>query len=162
MSYYLHLHLNGIHYSVTLTEIDHPMHCMYLAEFDDEYENIFYSDPRTGKWIEQDIGFTALAAMICEKLEKLGAPTRLPAKNIVWHHQYDKGKWLHFGYSPGFTNNDLTYEIYASNHRFMFNLIKRAGDDWQIAELPGSSWNYNEGYAESILYVIGQLYQNSI
>jgi len=162
MSYYLHFNLDSVHYSVTLTEIPHPMHCMYLAEFDDEYENIFYSDPRTGKWIEQDMGFTALAGMVCKKLEKLGALTNLPAKNIVWHHQYDKGKWLHFGYCPCFHNNHLTYEIYASNHRFMFNLAKKTGDDWEIITVPGSGWDFNDGYTERILYVIEQLYQNSI
>lgn len=162
MSYYLHFYLEGVHYSVTLTEIPHPMHRMYLAEFDDEYENIFYSDPRTGKWIEQDVGFTALAETICCKLEKLGAPIRLPVKNIVWHHQYDKGAWLHFGYNPSFGGGFLTYEIYASNHRFMFNLVKTPGDDWQIMQLPGSGWDFNDVYAERILHVIGQLYQNSI
>jgi len=162
MSYYLHFNLDSVHYSVTLTEISHPMHCMYLAEFDDEYENIFYSDPRTGKWIEQDIGFTALADMVCKKLQKLGAPICMPAKNIVWHHQYDRGKWLHFGYSPCFYNNQLTYEIYASNHRFMFNLTRKTGDDWQVIQVPGSGWDFHDGYAERILYVIGQLYQDSI
>ncbi len=162
MSYYLHFHLGGVNYSVTLTEISHPMHCMYLAEFDDEYENIFYSDPRTGKWIEQDIGFSALADMVCKKLEKIGVPARLPAKNIVWHHQYDRGKWLHFGYHPAFIDGCLTYEIYASNHRFMFNLVKTPGDDWQIMQMPGTGWNFNDVYAERILYVIEQLYQNSI
>src|SRR5882724_1642494 len=100
MSYYLHFNLEGVNYSVTLTEICHPMHSMYLAVFDDEYENIFYSDPRTGKWIEQDIGFSALAEKVREKQEKIGVTTRKTIKNIIWHHQFDRGKWLHFGYHP--------------------------------------------------------------
>lgn len=162
MSYYLHFYLEGVNYSVTLTEIPHPMHCMYLAEFDDEYENIFYSDPRTGKWIEQDMGFTALADMVCKKLEKLDAPTRTPLKNLLWHHQYNRGKWLHFGYSPTFSNELLTYEIYASNHRYMFSLVKTPGDDWQIIRMPGSDWDFNDAYAVRILHVIEQFYHKSI
>jgi len=162
MSYYLHFYLDGVNYSVTLTQITHPMHSMYLAEFDDEYENIFYSDPRTGKWIEQDMGFTALAEMVGSRLEKLGAVPKTLPKNIVWHHQYNKDKWLHFGYSPSLSNGYLTYEIYASNHRFMFSLVKMPGDDWQIRQIPGSGWQFDELYAVRILQVIEQLYQNSI
>ncbi len=162
MSYYLHFNLDGVNYSVTLSEIPHSMHCMYLAEFDDEYENIFYSDPRTGKWIEQEIGFSSLADVIREKLERIGGATRLPAKNIIWHHQYDRGKWLHFGYHPSLVDGCLTYEIYASNHRFMFNLVKMPGDDWQVNQIPACGWDFNDVYAERILYVIEQLYQNSI
>ena len=162
MSYYLHFYLDGVNYSVTLTEIVHPLHAMYLAEFDDEYENIFYSDPGTGKWIEQDLGFTPLAAMIKQKLEKLDTTAHAPSRNIIWHHQYDHNKWLHFGYHPFFNNGYLTYEIYASNHRFMFNLVKTPGDDWLVTQVPGSGWEFNDGYAERILRVIEQLYQNSI
>jgi len=44
----------------------------------------------------------------------------------------------------------------------MFNLVKTPGDDWQLKQIPGSSWAFNELYAVRILQVIDQLYQNSI
>jgi hypothetical protein len=162
MSYYLHFYLNGIHYAVTLTEIIHPIHTMYLAEFDDEYENIFYSDPCTGKWIEQDLGFTPLAAMISQHLERMSVPVRKSPKNIIWHHQYNHGQWLHFGYYPFCNDGNISYEIYASNHRFMFHLMKTPGGDWQVLQDTGSGWNFNDSYAEHILRVIEQLYQDSM
>ena len=53
--------LDGTVSPARVYEIVHRHHNMYKVSFESGYENIFYTDVETGKWIEEDLGFTSLA-----------------------------------------------------------------------------------------------------
>jgi len=141
-----------------ISEIYHPIHWMFHVNFDDGYENIFFSDVETGKWVEQDMGFTALAELIGRKIESNIPKENLVRKSVNWYNEDAGGKNIHFGYHRFIVDGYSTYEIYAQNKRYMFTLVKLNNELWQLFKVPGmAGWNYNEEYIEEIPFIIDTL-----
>ena len=57
----IHIQHNGEMIPGNAIEVPHRQHNMYKIIFDNGYENVFYTDVESGKWIEEDLGFTQLA-----------------------------------------------------------------------------------------------------
>lgn len=142
-------------YTAEISEIYHPIHWMFHVGFDDGYENIFFSDVETGKWVEQDLGFTQLAEMLGTKIESQIPKDNVIRKSVKWYHEESSGKYIHFGYHRFLVDGYSTYEIYAENKRYMFTLVKLNNDLWQLFKVPGmAGWNYKENYIEEIPFII--------
>lgn len=157
MEHAIHLQVDGHTQAVTLNEVVHPIHCMFHAVFDDGYENIFFADVESGEWVEQDVGFTSLAAMIGKKIEHLYF-FDWGKKEIKWFdEEEDDGKHLHFGYHADHTAGYLVYEIFAPNRRYMFTLVKLQSHVWQLFKIPGSGWDYNQDYVQQIPFILDEI-----
>ena len=145
-------------YTAEISEIYHPIHWMFHVKFDDEYENIFFSDVETGKWVEQDLGFTTLADKVGKEIAKSMPKDNIIRKPLNWYHEESFGKNVSFGYHHFIVDGYSTYEIYSENKRYMFTLVKLNNELWQLFKVPGmAGWNYNEEYIEEIPFIIDTL-----
>ncbi len=157
MEHAIHLQVDGHTQAITLSELSHPIHCMFHAVFEDGYENIFFADVESGEWVEQDVGFTSLAAMIGQKIEHLYF-FDWGKKVITWINEpEDDGKYMHFGYHADHTAGYLVYEIFAPNRRYMFTLVKLQNHVWQLFKIPGSGWEYNQEYVQQIPFILDEI-----
>ena len=134
--------------------IDHPVHLMAQVEFEDGYQNIFYTDVETGKWMEQDMGFTELAEETGMQLMpymkyELDFYKDLNFSNLLHHSQ------LSFGYHKYNSGDYSIYEVYHSNRRYMFTAVKSRSGVWQIILFSGeSNWSYPESYHDEVPYLV--------
>jgi hypothetical protein len=115
-----------------ITEIPHRHHAMYKVEFESGYENIFFTDVESGGWIEEDLGFTALAIQVGKEIQKLMRnPFHVP-KALTWHKQYENNKLVSFGFIHFMKGSHKMYEVYNSNKKYMYTLADMGNDEWQI------------------------------
>ena len=84
MGHMFYLKRGNDFFSAKVTEINHPYHQLYHVQFEDGYENVFFTDAETGNWIEEDLGATALAGNFGKKICLFDVPSRLPCKNLSW------------------------------------------------------------------------------
>jgi hypothetical protein len=105
---------------------------MYKVSFKNGYENIFYTDVETGRWMEEDLGFTLLAQEVGAQIKHfMRNPIHVP-KLLTWHKQYLDGKLIHFGFFNFMNGNQKFYQIYNSNKKYMYTLVDMDNDEWQI------------------------------
>jgi hypothetical protein len=156
MEHALTLNVDGQTQSVTLSEMVHPIHCMFHAVFEDGYENIFFADVESGEWVEQDVGFTDLATMIGKKIDHLYY-FDWGKKAITWFEEEEQGKYMRFGYHADHTAGYLVYEIFAPNRRYMFTLVKLQSHVWQLFKIPGSGWDYDQDYIQRIPFILDEI-----
>lgn len=156
MEHAIHLQVDGHTQLVTLSEMAHPIHCMFHAVFEDGYENIFFADVESGEWVEQDVGFTSLASMIGKKIEHFYY-FDCGKKELKWFNEDEHGRHIHFGYHADHTAGYLVYEIFASNRRYMFTLVKLQSHVWQLFKIPGSGWDYNQDYVQQIPFILDEI-----
>jgi hypothetical protein len=159
MEHAVKLNVDGESQLVTLTEMVHPIHCMFHAMFEDGYENIFFTDVETGHWIEQDVGATAMADMIGRKIIHLYDINQVN-KCVIWHAEHDEtGKLIEFGYCRDTSGGYLVYEIFSSNRRYMFTLVRLQNHVWQLFKIPGSGWGYDQAYIQKVPFILEEIGQ---
>lgn len=157
MEHTIRLNVDSKIQSVLLSEMVHPIHCMFHALFEDGYENIFFADVESGEWVEQDMGFTNLAAMIGKKIENLYY-FDWEKKEITWfEEEEEQGRHLHFGYHVDHSAGYRVYEIFAPNRRYMFTLVKLQSHVWQLFKIPGSGWEYDEVYVQQVPFILDEI-----
>lgn len=133
MSNIIYLTVDGVETFAWVTEISHRNHQMFKVSFKNEYENIFYTDVETGRWIEEDLGFTALAQDVGKQITTfLRNPIHVP-KLLIWHTQYNmENNLISFGFFSFMKGKHKLYEIYNSNRKYMYTLVDMDNDEWQI------------------------------
>jgi hypothetical protein len=106
---------------------------MFKVSFKNEYENIFYTDVETGRWIEEDLGFTSLAEEVGKQIRTfIKNPIHVP-KLLIWHSQYNQEeKLVAFGFFSFLKGKHKLYEIYNTNKKYMYTLVDMDNDEWQI------------------------------
>ena len=115
-----------------VTETPYKNHSMFHVLFENEYENIFFVDVETGKWIEEDLGFTQLALNVGKAIKEfLRNPVHVP-KILTWHKCMYGNKSINFGFLPYFNGNHKMYDIYGSNKKFMYTLMEMDKLEWQL------------------------------
>ena len=115
-----------------ITEIPHRHHAMYRVEFESGYENIFFTDVETGRWIEEDLGTTALAITVGNEIRKfMRNPYHVP-KELIWHTQYEENSLVAFGFTYTYKGSHKLYELYGNNRKYMYTLADMGNDEWQI------------------------------
>ena len=157
MEHAVKLNVDGESQLVKLNEMVHPIHCMFHVSFEDGYENIFFADVESGRWVEQDVGFSSLAEMIGKKINNLYhfSPVK---KTITWCHERDDDDQLvHFGYHQDTSGGYLVYEIFAANRRYMFTLVRLHNHVWQLFKIPGSGWGYDQEYVQKIPFMLDEM-----
>lgn len=118
--------------NVVLSPVIHNKHRMYKAIAADGYENIFFTDVETGKWIEEDLGFTAYAAVIGNYIDLQNFRTKHFPKTITWGKILKDGKPVLFGFCYFVYGEERVYEIYHANRKYMYSLVQHNGDDWEL------------------------------
>ncbi|MEO6405626.1 MAG: hypothetical protein ABIY51_08850 [Ferruginibacter sp.] len=133
-------------------EIFNRHHCMYKVFFENGYENIFFTDVETGKWIEEDLGFSELAQMIGSGIRPfMRQPVHVP-KMLTWHKQHMQGKLVSFGFVGFLKGNHKMYEIYNSNKKYLYTLVEMENEEWQI--MGNSSMNIQNLDSKFIQHVV--------
>lgn len=132
MSKIIYLKVDGIESFAWVTEIVHRHHNMYKVSFQDGYENIFYTDVETGKWIEEDLGFTSLATEVGSQIRTfMRNPIHVP-KILTWHKQTVDNKLVCFGFFNFLNGSQKFYQIYNANKKYMYTLVDMENEEWQI------------------------------
>ena len=124
--------MDGIETFAWFSEIVHRHHNMYKITFKNGYENIFYTDVETGKWIEEDLGFTILAHDVGLQIKTfMKNPIHVP-KLLTWHKQFINNKLICFGFFNFMNSNQKFYQIYNANKKYMYTLVDMENNEWQI------------------------------
>ena len=132
MSNIIYLDIDGTESFAWVSEIVHRHHNMYKVSFKNGYENIFYTDVETGKWIEEDLGFTDLAWEVGKQIRSfMRNPIHVP-KLLTWHKQFVDEKLVCFGFFNFWNGNQKFYQIYNANRKYMYTLVDMENDEWQI------------------------------
>ena len=132
MSRILQLEVDGVMSNVKVDEILHRHHNMYKVVFENGYENIFYTDVESGKWMEEDLGFTELAAKIGDEIRNyLRTPFHVP-RILTWHRQFTDGRYFAFGFYSFQNGNQTFFQIYSANRKYQYTLVSMENDEWQI------------------------------
>ncbi|WP_153800953.1 hypothetical protein [Foetidibacter luteolus] len=135
------------------TIIDHPFHLMALVKFEDGYANVFFTDVESGKWVEQDMGFTRLAEETGNQLTNHFKYGFTEYKPLQWLYKPD-GKYC-FAFHKYISGDYEVYEIYHSNRRHMFTAIRSSAGLWQVILFSGETvWNYDKYYYDEAPYLI--------
>ncbi len=126
-------------------ELFHPIHQMFKVRFDDGYENIFFTDVDSGRWIEQDIGFTLLAEMVGEKINSNHKSGGKIIRTLHWYHSTEKMDTspVNFAFFHYYLGSFPVFEIYAPNRRFLFSMILVNKDFWQVFKIE-DDWSFSE------------------
>jgi len=128
---------NGSNTEVEFSEIYHPLHAMIHARFDDGYENIFFTDVETGRWTEQDLGFTELAERVGEEFESQSRKRKSVYRKLKWHYSIQDRKPIHFAYSYYKIFDLPVFEIYSPSRRYLFAMVCVTKTEWKVIKIPG-------------------------
>lgn len=117
--------------SAIATSVPHPYHQMYHLKFEDGYENIFFTDPETGSWMEEDLGETALAASFGMKVYLAYGAPKITTKHLAWCKATVADDILHFGFYVNQQDKETLFEVYGSNRKFLYALRNTQGR-WRV------------------------------
>ncbi len=132
MSNIIYLQADEMETFAWVTEIKSRHSAMYKVTFKNEYENIFFTDIETGEWIEEDLGFTKLAAEVGKQIQLFHTHIIHVPKLLIWHTQESEDKFISFGFYSYLKGDKKMYEIYNANRKYMYTLIDMSNDEWQI------------------------------
>lgn len=149
----IYLDYEDIACRVILDEINHPIHKMFHATFENGYENIFFTDVTSGEWVEQDLGKTSLARLIGE-IAVCETEPDFPKQEITWYRDNSGERPFQFGYIK-YKNSGFTfYEIFGVNHRYMFTLFKNK-QAWKVfSHTRQLAWAFDKDYFQDVPFVL--------
>jgi hypothetical protein len=131
-----HFNINNQSVSGLITEFKINIHKMYKVVFENGYENIFFKDVESGKWVEEDLGFTGLAEQVGALVMPFAKqPVHVP-RILKWHREtLDNGQSIQFGFYGYLSGNNRMYEIYHFNKKYQYTLLCSEEDSWQVLGL---------------------------
>ena len=116
----------------SVSRISNKMHNMFKIIFKDGYENIFYTDVESGRWIEEDLWFTQLATQVGNQIKGfLKSPVHVP-KILIWHKDSKNSIKHNFGFFSFTKGRFKMYEIYNFNKKYLYTIVDMQNDEWQI------------------------------
>ena len=132
MNSIIHIQASGEAATLLVTEIPHMQHTMYHVIMECGYANVFYTDVETGKWVEEDLGFTDLATQIGKEVRNLKLRSVHVPKILTWHTAFIEDKSIHFGFFSFMHGDNKMFEIYHSNKKYQYTLEEVSHDEWHI------------------------------
>ena len=155
MSNIIYLQIDGTEKLAWASEIVHRHHSMYKVSFKDGYENIFYTDVETGKWIEEDLGFTDLAREFGNQIRTfMRNPIHVP-KLLTWHKQFIGDRLISFGFFNFMNGSQKFYQIYGFNKKYMYTLVDMDNDEWQIlGNFPPVNKHINTSFVHKVIQIL--------
>ena len=128
----IYLRKEGLTLAATVNEVIHRHHNMFKVCFQDGYENIFFTDAESGKWVEEDLGFTQLAQEFGKRIKSYMLNSIHVPKVLTWHKQYIYDKLVCFGFFNFMNGLQKFYQLYNANKKYMCTLVDMGNDEWQI------------------------------
>lgn len=128
----LHLPFDGAMSAVLVSEIQHSHHLMYHVTFESGYSNNIFTDVETGKWVEEDLGYTGLAESLGSEILKMRLKLLHVPRILTWQAFTRNGqmmKFAFFGYMDGLHK---MFEIYHSNRKYLYTLMEVSQDEWHV------------------------------
>jgi hypothetical protein len=119
-------------FSAKVTAINHPYHHLYHVQFEDGYENIFFTDVETGDWVEEDLGVTSLAGNFGRKICLFNSPSRLACKTLSWCKASIADKVISFGFYTYMEDTETVFEVYGDNHKFLYSFRNSSSNTWEV------------------------------
>lgn len=105
---------------------------LFHVVFADGYENFFFTDVESGQWVEEDLGFTELAAQIgCALKPYCPNPVHVP-KLLTWHREAWNGDWIHFGFYDFKKFQYRMFDVFHSNRKYLYTLMELENGEWQV------------------------------
>ena len=148
--------IDGIETEGLATEIIHRHHCMYRVNFDNGYENIFFTDVETGNWLEEDLGFTSLAAEVGMQVNGSIRNLFHVPKQLTWHHEFENERPLCFGFIHIMNGNQHFYQVYNANRKYLYTLVEMENDEWHIlgCSLAISNYYLDTTFAKQVTAIL--------
>lgn len=132
MNKIINLPLDGTNGFACVQEIGPRCQRIYSVLFSNEYQNIFYKDVESGEWIEEDLGYTELAARLGTAITNVTENSIHVPKLLIWHTESDSNTNFTFGFTSLMEHDQRQYEIYGGNKKYLFTLAESEEDNWQI------------------------------
>ncbi|MBC7535580.1 MAG: hypothetical protein H7258_07810 [Ferruginibacter sp.] len=162
MNNIIYLVVEGEESFAWITEVSNRNHNMFKVIFRNGYENIFFTDVETGKWVEEDMGFTQLARDIGGQIKNfVRNPIHVP-KLLTWHKQANDNDVLYFGFFNFMKDKYKMYEIYNSSRRYMYTLVEMDNEEWQImGNNTASLKNVDPLFIEQVIQILPLYWLNA-
>lgn len=162
MNNIIYLNVDGAESFAWVTEIPNRHHNMFKVIFKNGYENIFFTDVETGKWIEEDLGFTELAAEIGTQIKTLSRnPIHVP-KILTWHKQVTDDGILCFGFFNFMKEKYKMYEIYNASRKYLYTLVEMDNEEWQLlGSSTGSIEHIDPVFIEQVIQILPLYWANA-
>jgi len=128
----------------SITPVEHAQHALFHVVFKNGYENMFFTDVETGRWLEEDLGDTTLAAAMGNWFEPLLSSKPDVRKRISWCRLRIAAMDLCFGFLKRIENGRAVFEVYSDNRKFLCNLRRSKKGRWVIfgAARTDLEWQY--------------------
>lgn len=162
MNNIIYLNVDGMESFAWVTEIKNRHHKMFRVQFKNDYENIFFTDVESGRWIEEDMGFTQLAHDIGTQLLVTNNSHIHVPKLLTWHKQVTGNEILDFGFFNFMKDKYKMYEIYNFNRKYLYTLVEMENEEWQILGNNDSSMNnINPLFLDQVIRILPLYWANA-
>jgi hypothetical protein len=162
MSKTITLQYYGEEITAMAIEIQNRHHHMFKVVFDNGYENIFFTDVETGQWLEEDLGFTALAKEVGKQVKLYSGNLFHVPRMLTWHRQLINDEPICFGFFNYMKDKYKMYEIYHVNKKYLYTLVEMDNDEWQIL---GNNMqvlgNIDRYFVEQVIQILPLYWANS-
>lgn len=128
---------------------------LFRVTFSNGYENIFFKDVETGRWVEEDLGFTDLATQVgIAAMPFARQPIHVP-KVLVWHHENFLGHYVTFGFYAYETESNRQYEVYHQNKKYLFTLVLNDTGAWQVMDARSHKIPYlDQAFLDAVVHIL--------
>ena len=128
----------------TITPVNHAQHQLFHVLFRNGYENMFFTDVESGRWMEEDLGDTSLASSMSTWFEPLLPVQPVVQKKLSWCRLRVAAMDLCFGFLKRVENGRVVFEVYSDNRKFLCNLRRSKKGRWVIygAARTDPEWQY--------------------
>ncbi|MBX2938776.1 MAG: hypothetical protein KF880_01750 [Ferruginibacter sp.] len=130
---------------------------LFRVMFSNGYENIFFKDVESGRWVEEDLGFTELAAQVgMAALPFSKQPIHVP-KMLLWHHEDYMGHYVKFGFYAYTKGEQRLYEVYHHNKKYLYTLVLNETGDWQVMDARSTKIPYlDQAFLDAVVHILPQ------
>lgn len=132
MNQIMYLEVDNSIRTAKATACPHPHHTLFHVLFEDGYENMFFNDVETGRWIEEDLGATQLASALGIAIMIFNGEDWKCRKALQWHKTVTHGHLFNFGFYKYQLRDCCVYEIYGDNLKFRYSLVKTGFREWEV------------------------------
>ena len=132
MNQIMYLEVDNSIRTAKATACPHPHHTLFHVLFEDGYENMFFNDVETGRWIEEDLGTTQLANALGGAIKIFNGEDWKSRKTLQWFKAVTVDRLFNFGFYKYELQNCCVYEIYGDNLKFRYSLVKTGCKGWEV------------------------------
>lgn len=128
---------------------------LFRVSFSNGYENIFFKDVESGRWVEEDLGFTELAAQVGKAALPFSRQPIHVHKMLVWHHEEYMGHFVHFGFYGYTQGSNRLYEVYHHNKKYLYTLVLNENGAWQVMDARSTKIPFlDQAFLDAVVHIL--------